>query len=191
MVDQMRFNLHTPADPTNMTTRFKLRPTPIVLQRVPSSIPHGPMPFEKRMEIASRLAQREIEKQSLYSSENVTEHYQLHGQNRVSNNDKVASNPSSIPATVLKSINKPPSKSAILPKQHLKQRKPSSNSTTFKQNVIDDCKKSPPTLKNTNNHIKMAAEDEIDLTTHEILKLRKDLTRKIQKFKVLSLRAGE
>ncbi len=188
--EQMRFNLHTPADPSNMGTRFKLRPTPIVLERVPSSsaLPHnGPMPFDKRMAIASRLAQREIE---LSCSDTVTNHYQLCGEDNKGSNsitpaivkrmpNKVSTNPSIKPVTIPKQL---------VYLQQTKQKKPSPNATTFKQTITDVGKQTDITKTRRRNVDKM--EDEIDSTSHEILCLRKDLTRKMQKLKILSLRAG-
>ena len=68
-VDQMRFNLQTAPNSTNMATRFKLRPTPVVIHRIPSqhTIP-APLTLDERMTIASRLAQREIEINSLWNN---------------------------------------------------------------------------------------------------------------------------
>ena len=61
----MRFNLRIPPNPTNMSTRFKLRPAPVILHKIPPKPPPPPPPpslsLDSRMELATRLARRELE----------------------------------------------------------------------------------------------------------------------------------
>lgn len=62
--DQLRFNPNVSPDPINMATRFKLKPTPVILHKLnkPSnSHLSTPLSFETRMELASRLARRQLE----------------------------------------------------------------------------------------------------------------------------------
>jgi hypothetical protein len=61
--EQLRFNLNVPCDSDNMSTRFKLKPSPIILQKLqedsfPCDVPLG---LDTRMELASRLARRDLE----------------------------------------------------------------------------------------------------------------------------------
>ena len=197
--DQMRFNLQTPANPMNMATRFSLRPTPIVLQRVPSSAPSSqstaipnPMPFEERMKIASRLAQREIERNSLYCplpcAASMTDCEKVKSDIAFNTDEGKKSTTSDQLQT---SRNTRHRTSAVIAKKPSKE-KPAKPATC------------PPSLcKVETKQLHMGAhaelkeevneegvESEINKTAHEIVKLRKDLTRKMQKLKLLSLRAG-
>lgn len=64
--EQLRFNLSVPPDPANMSTRFKLRPAPVILHKLSPPAPVAPPPplslsLQARMELASRLAKRELQ----------------------------------------------------------------------------------------------------------------------------------
>ncbi|XP_019850073.1 PREDICTED: uncharacterized protein LOC109580922 [Amphimedon queenslandica] len=63
--EQLRFNLSVPPDPANMSTRFKLRPAPVILHKLSPPAPVAPPPLslslQARMELASRLARRELQ----------------------------------------------------------------------------------------------------------------------------------
>ena len=187
-MDQMQFNLHTPSNPMNMATRFKLRPTPIVLQRVsPVNSPMatvaqpqcGLMPFEQRMELASRLAKREIEKKSpaITLSQDLTN-------KPCSISGKGAGRwvePSNYEPVVEKDGKE------TLKKTNKKLQVPS------KQNVkINETRNQQTHKRNDQKWVcPKGAESKIDSTAHEILKLRKELVRKMQRLKVLSLKAGK
>ena len=63
--EQLRFNLDVAPDPENMTTRFRLRHTPVVIKKVPPSSsgedddePPLALTLDPRMELASRLCFR-------------------------------------------------------------------------------------------------------------------------------------
>ena len=77
--EQLRFNLDVAPDPENMATRFKLRPTPVVIKKVTPSFPDDDdepplvLTLDARMELASRLARRNIEKAILYSNNSVSQ----------------------------------------------------------------------------------------------------------------------
>ena len=62
--EQLRFNLNVPPDPANMSTRFKLRPAPVILHKLSPPAP-PPLPLalslQTRMGLASRLARRELQ----------------------------------------------------------------------------------------------------------------------------------
>ncbi len=187
-MDQMQFNLHTPSNPMNMATRFKLRPTPIVLQRVPpvdspTAQPHcGLMPFEQRMELASRLAKREIEKKSPVCT--------------------LSQDPTNKPCSIANTSDKgagqwvEPSNYGPTVEKDRKGTLKTANKTPqvpSKQDVKINGTKNQQTHKRNDQKWAGAkgAESEIDSTAHEILKLRKDLVRKMQRLKVLSLKAGK
>ena len=199
--EQMQFNLYTPANPMNMATRFKLRPAPIVLQRV--SMDHGDqqavrqpqtmMPFDQRMELASRLAQRELEKNPLNLSrpENTSLVNQFHGRDELSGNEGVerrAESSHSRPAGIQK---KPHQETTTIIESNKRRNAPVGGVTSAKDNH-----ELPSTgIKKNHNEVTVGAADavmesEIASATQEILRLRKDLNRKMQRLKVLSLRAG-
>ena len=69
--EQLLFNLHVPSEPANMATRFKLKPTPIILQKLQSDQDIFkerlcPCSLDTRMEIASHIARRQLENSLLY-----------------------------------------------------------------------------------------------------------------------------
>ena len=198
--DQMRFNLQTPANPMNMATRFGLRPTPIVLQRVPSSVPSSqstaipnPMPFEERMKIASRLAQREIERNSLYCplpcAASMTDCDKVKS-DIAFNTDEGKGKKSTTIDQLQTSQNTRHRTSAVIAKKPLKEKpaKPVTRPPSLRKVETKQPMGAHAGLKEEANE--EGVESEINKTAHEIVKLRKDLTRKMQKLKLLSLRAG-
>ena len=123
----MRFNLRIPPNPTNMSTRFKLRPAPVVLHKIPPKPPPPPpsLSLDARMELATRLARRELEtallmkKATLPSSGSVSFHSPVKSTARPSPSDN-----SSLPVTMTTASNlRPqlkPSKGKKYNKIHLK-----------------------------------------------------------------------
>ena len=66
--DQLRFNVHVAPDPARLATTFKLRPGPVVIEQLPRQLqPNGHLEsLPARMELASRLARRELEHKMLH-----------------------------------------------------------------------------------------------------------------------------
>ena len=58
--DQLRFNVHVAPDPAKMATSFKLRPGPVIVEQLPTRGRHVES-LPERMEIASKLARRQLE----------------------------------------------------------------------------------------------------------------------------------
>ena len=58
--DQLRFNVHVAPDPAKMATSFKLRPGPVIIEQLPTRGRHVES-LPERMEIASKLARRQLE----------------------------------------------------------------------------------------------------------------------------------
>ena len=72
--EQLRFNLDMAPDPVRLATSFKLRPSPVIIERLleqssASSVTSSSTELsslEARMELASRLARRDIESSKLH-----------------------------------------------------------------------------------------------------------------------------
>lgn len=60
VTNQLRFNVHVAPDPAKMATSFKLRPGPVIIEQLPTRGRHVES-LPERMEIASKLARRQLE----------------------------------------------------------------------------------------------------------------------------------
>ena len=58
--DQLRFNVHVAPDPARMATSYKMRPGPVIIEQLPTRGRHVES-LPERMEIASKLARRQLE----------------------------------------------------------------------------------------------------------------------------------
>lgn len=186
------FNLQAPVDPT----RFKLRPAPIVLQRVPShhtptlSGGQGLLPFDQRMELATRLAQREIEMKSTVQTEANSCCSCGQGMGPEVESTEEPHQPPS---------DKLPHSSRIMKKPGIKPNtKPLHIPTYSKPSHVRSMtghKVNTDVVQHKDKNIGVVGgkniESEIEATSQEIRKLHKDLTRNMQRLKLLSLKAGK
>ena len=159
----MRFNLRIPPNPTNMSTRFKLRPAPVILHKIPPKPPPPPPPppslsLDSRMELATRFARRELEtallmkKATLPSSDSVSFHSPVKAITHPS-----PSNISSLPVTMTTASNLQPrlkpSKGQKYNKTRLKGGVKHVTIATTEERDVDDAESLGEDIKRLQNEL--------------------------------------
>ena len=184
--EQLRFNLDVAPDPENMATKFKLKPTPVVIKKVPPSSsgeddePPLSLTLDARMELASRLARRNIEKALLYSN------------NSFPQAPLTIHNPSP-PVTMTTTQSPPTTRSEVsckddAPKRSSKPQVSFKEQPQFKSREVSAhlCSSGPEDSGIATDEGIDTDREEIEKTMSEIVNLRKELTQEMYKLQQFS-----
>lgn len=184
--EQLRFNLDIAPDPENMATRFKLRPTPVFIKKVTPSSPVDDdepplvLTLDARMELASKLARRNIEKALLCSS------------NSFSQAPLTVHNP--LPPVAMTTTQSPPTTTSEVSCKDEAPKRSSKPQVSFKEHAQFKSREDSSHLCSKGQEDSGIATDEgidtdreeIEKTMSEIRNLRKELTHQMYKLRQFS-----
>ena len=176
--DQLRFNVHVAPDPSRMATSFKLRPGPVIIEQLPRQLEtkHHFESFPARMELASRLARRELE------------YKMLQGASSDHNQRATEGPPPFLAAAHRHPQQQPPPQSQPRPppvSHSVRFTEPPKHST-FGATSRTATQLCPATSGSGEGGEKDGDRREVDHTAAEIVRLRRELTKQVKRLQQLT-----